>query len=118
MLDAIIAVFLIGMYYRLCIAFRSEVMPALLQFLLKLTIVIDFSIKDHKDTLIFVKNRLMTSREIDNRKTPHAQCNSISKPNPLIIWATVPNDFAHPIDKLHSIVMTTFSINKSSYSTH
>src|SRR5579864_1710617 len=104
MLDAIIAVFLIGMYYGLCIALRSKVMTALLQFFLKLTVVIDFSIKDNKDTLIFVKNRLMTSSEVDNRKAPHAQCNSIFKPNPLIIWATVPNDFAHPIDKLQSII--------------
>src|SRR6266571_6957258 len=100
MLDAIIAIFLIGMYYRLCIALRSKVMPALLQFFLKLTVVIDFSIKDNQDTLIFVKNRLMTPSEIDNRKTPHAQCNSISKPNTLLIRATVPNDFAHPLDKL------------------
>src|SRR6266567_491427 len=100
MFDAIIAVFLIGMYNRLCIAFRSKVMPALLQFFLKLTVVIDFSIKDNQDTLIFVKNRLMTPSEIDNRKTPHAQRSSISNPNTLIIWATVPNDPAHPVYKL------------------
>src|SRR6266516_5989611 len=102
MFDAIIAVFLIGMYNRLCIALRRKVMPAFLQFFLKRTIVIDFSIKDHKNTPIFVKNRLMTPSEIDNRKTPHAQCNSISKPNTLLIRATVPNDFAHPLDKLQS----------------
>ena len=72
MLDTIIAIFLVGMYDRLCIAFRGEVMTARLQFSRKLTVIIDLSIADHKDTSIFVKHRLMTSREIDDRETPHA----------------------------------------------
>src|SRR5260370_2060891 len=93
-------------------------MTTLLKFFLQFTIVIDFPIQDDEYALIFVKNRLMTASQVDDRETAHAQGHAVINPHSLAIWPTVANDLAHAVDELLRIFATALSINKSGYSAH
>ncbi len=100
------------------VTIRAKVMPTFLKFFLKLTIVIDFSIEDDKDTLIFVENGLMTTCQVDNREATHPQRDSITYPGPLIIWSSVTNSLAHAINKVLCAILTALYINKTNYTAH
>jgi hypothetical protein len=117
-LDAIITVLLVGMNNDLCVTIRGKAVTALLEFFPKLTIVIDFPIEDDEDALIFVKDGLMATREVNNRETAHAQCSSIAYPHSLIVWPTVANNLAHAIYHFFCMVTAALYVNKSSYSAH
>ena len=58
---------------RFCIRFGSEAVPAADQFFAQTTIVVDFSIQGNPDGLIFIRDRLMPSGEIDNAQPAIAQ---------------------------------------------
>src|SRR5260370_39669986 len=98
MLDAFVTILLISMNNSLGVTIRAKVMPTFLKFFMKLTIVIDFSIEDHKDTLIFVENGLMTTCQVDNREATHPQRDSITYPGPLIIWSSVTFFLINPLN--------------------
>src|ERR1700738_2110023 len=104
MFDAIITILLVGMNNCLGIAISTKAMPSLLEFFLKLRIIIDFSIEDDEDTLIFVENRLLAASQVDNGEAAHTKRNSLSYPGPLIIWPTVTNNLAHAVYELLRIV--------------
>src|SRR6266516_3089188 len=118
MVDAIITILLIGMNNCLCITISSKAMSSLLEFFLKLTIIIDFPIEDDENTLIFVENGLMTVSQVDNGEAAHTQCDSLPYPGPLIIWPTVTDDLAHSVYELLRIVTAVLCVDKSSYSAH
>src|SRR6266487_4709301 len=118
MFDTIITILLVGMNNCLCIAISSKVMSSLLEFFLKLTIIIDFTIEDDDDTPIFVENGLMAVSQVDNGEAARTQRNSLPYPGPLIIWPTVRNDLAHSVYELLRIVTTALRVDKSSYSAH
>src|SRR5216683_5442946 len=118
MFDTIITILLVGVNNCLCITISSKAMPSLLEFFLKLRIIIDFPIEDDDDALIFVENGLMAASKVDNGEAAHTQGNSLPYPGPLIIRPTVTNDLAHAVYELLRIVTTVLYVDKSSYSTH
>src|SRR5947209_18188109 len=118
MLDTIITVFLVCMHNNFSIAVCSKVVAMYLQFLLKLIIVVNFSIEDDEDALIFVKNGLMPACYVDNGETAHAERDSIAYPNSLIVWSTVPNNLAHASNKPFCVISVALYVNKSCDSTH
>ena len=118
MLDTVIPVLLVSVNDGLGVAIRTKVMTTLLKLFLQFTIVIDLPIQDDEDALIFVKNRLMTASQVNDRETAHAQGHTIINPHSLVIWPTVANDPAHAVDELLRVVTTALYINKSGYSTH
>ena len=117
-LDTIITKLFIRMNNGLGIAIGVEVMPALLKFFAKFKVVIDFSIEDDENALIFVKNGLMATSQVNNREATHTQGNSIAYPGSLVVWSAVANDLAHAIYELFCVATAAFYVNKSSNSTH
>src|SRR6266487_7131110 len=118
MLYAIITVLFIGMNNGFRVAICTEVMPAFLEFFLKLTIVIDFAIEDDQDALIFVEDGLLAASHVNDRKTAHTECNSISSPDSLTIWAAMADDLAHVIYELLCAIATALYVDKTRYSAH
>ena len=117
-LDTIITKLFIRMNNGLGIAIGVKVMPTLLKFFAKFKVVIDFSIVDDENALIFVKYGLVTTRHVNNRETAAAQCCPITYPDSLVVWPTMPDDLAHTIDKLFSPIQTKLCVYKSRYSAH
>src|SRR6266568_7223236 len=118
MLYAIISILFVGMNNNFRITICTEMMPAFLEFFLQLSIVIDLTIVDNQDALIFVEDRLLTTSYINNRQATHTQCNSILDPDSMIVWPTMANYLAHMIYHLLRASVTALHIDKTSYSAH
>ena len=58
---------------RLAIALRAEAMTASAQLVAQLTVVVDFSIEDEGDRLVFVGERLIATGDINDAQTAHGQ---------------------------------------------
>ena len=58
---------------RLAIALRAEAMTALHKIVAEFAVVVDFSIKDEGDRLIFVGERLIATGDIDDAQAAHGQ---------------------------------------------
>jgi hypothetical protein len=93
-------------------------MSTQLQGCTQFLIVIDFPIENDEDTVVFIKDGLMASCQIDNGKSAHAQGDSISHPRALIVGSAMPNHLAHLIDQLLRPIVVVVFIDKSSYSAH
>src|SRR5260370_9772344 len=112
-LDTLIPVLFVGVNDGLGVTIRTKVMTTLLKLFLQFTIVIDFPIQDDENALIFVKNRLMTASQVDDREAAHAQGYAIINPHSLVVWPTVATALAHTVDQLLRVVPTALYTYKS-----
>ena len=118
LLNAVITVFLISMNNCFSIRRRLKMVPAFLEDVPQLTIVINFSIENNQNAPVFIENGLVTADQVDDRQAAHTHGHAITHPDPLVIRPTMSNDLTHAVYKLSSIFITTLCINKSGYSTH
>src|SRR5712692_1849461 len=118
MFNTSIPVLLVGMYNHLRVTIGAKMMTTFLKPLLKLTIVIDFSVEDDHDALILVEHGLMATSKVNNRKTAYTQGDTIAYPDSLVVWSTMAYDPTHVLYEPLCVVATTFSVDKTSYSTH
>src|SRR6185437_10148458 len=63
---------LVQVYDRLRVAVRLEAMPACDQVSAQVLIAVNFSVEDHPDGAVFVRDRLVSRGQIDNAEPPHA----------------------------------------------
>ena len=61
--------------------------------------VVDFAVEDDPDGPIFVVDRLMSRRQIDDAQPPHAERNPLVHEPAFVVGAAMPDDLAHPADQ-------------------
>ena len=61
--------------------------------------VVNFAIEDNRGGAIFAGDRLLASRQVDDRESTHPQRNAILHQNALIIRAAMSNDSTHPVER-------------------
>jgi hypothetical protein len=118
MMYAIIPVFLVGVDDHLGVAIGPQAVPALLKFLLKSTVVVDFSVEDDQDTFILVEDGLMALGPVDDGEAAHADRHAIAYPDALFVRATMPNDPAHRSDDGACLIVGVTRVNESRYAAH
>ena len=75
------------------VALADEPLPQLL-------VIIDFAIKNHPHGAVFVRERLVAGREIDDAEAPHADAAASLDADALIVRTAVPDGLAHRFDDL------------------
>ncbi len=72
LLNTVAPHFLIEVDNDFCVGVGGEVMAASLKFGTQLLKVVDFSVENHAHGAVFVKDRLMSARNINDAETPDA----------------------------------------------
>jgi hypothetical protein len=62
--------------------------------------VIDLAVVDDPNRAVFVEDRLMAPRQIDDTQAAHAQADAIFYEYAFVIGTTIDNRLAHPVDGL------------------
>ena len=93
------AFLLVQMDQDLCIAVGPKLVPLRDQAIAKFFIFVNFSVKDHPNGTIFVRNGLMSGSKINDAQPPHPDPTRALYVKPFIVRTTVPNDIAH---RLHN----------------
>ena len=84
------AVFFVEMDERFHIAVGREAMPALFEIGAQFDVVIDLAVADDVNRSVFVRDRLLAAREIDNAEPPHRQTDSRRDKKSFIIRPAMP----------------------------
>src|SRR5437667_5140671 len=72
------------------------------EILAKLEVVVDLAVLDHEDFTRLVTKWLISSGEIDDAQTAHAQTNSVGKMESVPVWSAVPDGVDHRNDRFGS----------------
>src|SRR5262249_22797400 len=78
------------------VAMRAEPVPSTAQLRPQFLVVVDFAIEDDPDGRVFVVDRLLAGRQINDGQTSHAEADARHKSADLIVWAAAANSCAHP----------------------
>jgi hypothetical protein len=81
-------------------------------------VIVDLAIEDDEDSVVFVKNGLLTPGKIYDCQPSHAERDAVICPDALLIWPPVTNDFAHGINEMFGALAGTLLVNETGYSTH
>ncbi len=87
--------FLVGVNDRLGVARRVENVARRFQPLPQLAIVVDLTVEDEPDRSVFVVNRLMAGRQVDDAQAAHAESGAGLHVHALIVRSAMANDVAH-----------------------
>ena len=90
---------LVGVHDRFRVGGGIETVPGGFELAPELTVVVDLAVEDDPDGAVFVVNRLVPSRQIDDAQTPHSQRHAVGRINSLIVRAAVPDDVTHLMRK-------------------
>jgi hypothetical protein len=71
-----------------------------LQLLAQSRVVVDFAVENNPDGTIFVAERLMAGRKIDNAQAPHADSYGAGGVNSLIVRSAMDHGGTHPLESL------------------
>jgi hypothetical protein len=99
MLNAISTVLFIKVNDGLGVTIRGVTMTAGLQLLPQSRVVVDFTIEDDPDGAILIADGLMSSGQIDDAETAHAEPNATLGVNPIVIGTAMHHRVAHPSKK-------------------
>src|SRR5579864_6101839 len=92
---AVLAVFLVEMNDGFGIAVCAIAMAASDQILPQGAMIVDFAVEDDPDGTIFIADRLMSTRNVDDAETAHAEPDPALREESVIIGTAVRHDVAH-----------------------
>src|ERR1700736_1944189 len=104
------------MQQHLGIALGSEPVTLLEQGRSELKIVKDLSIEDDTHRAIFIEHRLIATRDINDRETPHTQCDGSLHVKSTRVGSPMALDIDHPLDLMDC--RPTAYVKDSGYATH
>jgi hypothetical protein len=99
------------------VAERREAVPAPLEFSPQFAIVEDFAILHNVDRSIFIRDRLVTAGEIDDRKPPRSNSHRAVDEGAAAVWTTVNETFVHPVDDI-PVDRAALQGNQAAYAAH
>src|SRR3990170_5162376 len=91
----IVSMLFIGMQDRFRIGTCPENMTRRLKIPSQLPEIINFPVKNHPNRPVFVKNRLLSAGQIDDRKSPHPDSYSFSDVDPFVVRPAMLQDVTH-----------------------
>ncbi len=91
----VLAVLFVEVNNRLGIAVRAVAVPARDELLAQGEMVVDLAIKHDPQRAVFVRNRLMPARHIDNAEPAHADADRSVRIKALVVGPAMGNDAAH-----------------------
>ncbi len=100
MLGKIVAVLLVEVNNRLAVRGRLEPVSPRRQFALQLPVVIDLPVRNHPQRSVFVRERLVSAAEVDDRQPTHAECQRTVGISALVVRATMDRDSPHGLQIL------------------
>src|SRR5947209_10837695 len=80
---------------HLGVCMRAKDMSLTLQFRPQIGEVVDFSIEDDENSTVFVENRLVTARQVNDAEPPHAQAHAIFDKNAFVVWPAMHDLLTH-----------------------
>src|SRR5436190_20903306 len=89
------AVFLVQVQYRFRVAVSLIDVTACFQAFAKIRVIIDFAVVRNVKGAVFVRHRLMTTRDVDDAETAMAQTDRAVDENAFVIRTAMRNDIAH-----------------------
>jgi hypothetical protein len=81
-------------------------------------VVIDFPVEYDPDRPVFVADRLMPGRQVDDAQPPHTQTYRSVYVDALVIWSAMRNDLAHAPQHCSICVFVTPEFQNPGYSAH
>jgi hypothetical protein len=74
-------------------------MPTLLEFGAQFREIVNLAVENDPNGSVFVKNRLVAARQVDDAQAPHSKAGSALDENPLVIRSPMDNRLAHVVDR-------------------
>jgi bifunctional DNase/RNase len=99
------------------IGIGSEMMATPLQFGAKFRKIVNLSIEDNRDAVVFIEKRLVASGQVNDAQAAHAQTEAILDENPFVIRPTVHDLLAHVVNRFGADA-TAIRTDDSCYSAH
>jgi hypothetical protein len=93
-------------------------MPCLYQLRSQLSVIIDLPVEHDLDGLVFIANRLVPTRKVDNAETPHAKRDAGSYMVACVVWTPVDYGVTHSPKVCQTTLGTALAAYISRYSTH
>ena len=93
-----VAPLLITVNYDFGVAVGGEPVTGGEEFCAELAVVVDLSVEHDLDRAVFVADRLMAPREVDDAQPPHAKGCALSDKGPFVVGPTMTNHLAHAVD--------------------
>ena len=94
-LDAVLAILLVEMNDGFGVALGAIVMAARDQALAQNAVVVDLAVENDPKCAVFVAERLVAGRKIDDAEAAHAQTYPLVDEHPVIVRTPVGHDVAH-----------------------
>src|SRR6267154_5714420 len=118
LLNALRPILFIKMNNDFGIGMSEAAMAAGLQLRAQLGKVIDLAVVDNPNGLIFVEDRLVPARQVDDAEPAHAQSDASLHKHSLVVGPTMHDGFAHPVNggAIHPAVR--MSLDHSCYAAH
>jgi hypothetical protein len=82
-------------HYHFGIGFGAKNVALFEQVFAKFLIVINLSIENYPDSVVLVGERLVTSRQINDRKAAKPEADLTGEVVPIVIWTTMRNGVRH-----------------------
>jgi len=95
-----------------------EAVSALFELAAQFGKIVDFSVEDNPDGFVFVENRLMSTRQVDNAEPAHSQSNAVFDKYSFVVGTAMHDGFAHPVNSGVIRHMASVSVDDSRYAAH
>src|ERR1700678_1303049 len=100
------------------IGVRGKAVAAALQLRAQFGEVIDLSVVNNPNTLVFIEYRLMPPRDVNNAQPPHPQSGPVLDEHTFVVRPAVNNGLTHPMDRLRVDPVPGLRADDSRYSAH
>src|SRR5215467_1971667 len=97
--DTVGSDFLIEMNDDFCIGLRRKQMSPTFELLAQLLEIVDFSVENHRDAAVLIKDGLMAACHINDAEPAHSQPNTVLDKDALVVGSTVHHGLAHLMDR-------------------
>ena len=94
----------VGMHDRFGVGGGIEAMACRFQLATKLAKVVDLPVEDDPHRLVFVVDRLMAGREVDDTQAAHAERHAITHQHTFIVGTTMADHVAHAVNEITAVV--------------
>ena len=117
-LDAVDSPRFPGVHDDLGVALGVKHVAQRLQFRNELLVVVDFAIKDHHDRAVFVEQRLLAGRDVNDRQAPMAQAHARLNVQLALVWTTVSLRVIHALEHGATDGTVAAGVKNASDATH
>ena len=74
-------------------------MAALFQIRAQFAEVVDLSVENDANRLVFVEDRLVTAGQVDDAQAPNAQSDAAFDKDAFIVWTAMNKSLTHPVNR-------------------